>query len=122
MVFKLAHEREIHSIPIPVEGKLYDDLFQFLIVLDSEYGEDRDVEHDDGGFVLFCTPGTEEEEVAAFFDCARYTPEWTIRIEHEPEYCATLYIPRDEYAVVLILASVDAPKEIIAAMESEEKA
>ena len=34
MVFKLGHESEIGTLPFTVTGKLYDNLFEFLIVLD----------------------------------------------------------------------------------------
>lgn len=58
MVYKLAHGAEIDSLPFRVSGKLYDNLLEFLLVLDNEYGPDRDVEQDGGGYVLFCTPNS----------------------------------------------------------------
>ena len=102
MVFKLGHESEIGSLPFAVTGKLYDNLFEFLIVLDNEYGADRDVEHEDGGYVLFCTPGTTDSEIHRYFHFLGFVPEWVIDIPHQPEYCASLYFLREEYAVVLI--------------------
>ena len=121
MVFKLGHEREMEALPFPVTGRLYDDLFEFLIVLDNEYGEERDVDREDGGFVLFCTPGTSRREIREHFAYEQYAPEWAVQIENDPEYCAALYIPRDEYAIVLILASADAPDEIKAEVKAEGK-
>ena len=112
MVYKLGHEAEINKLPFPVEGRLYDDLFEFLIVLDNEYGSSRDVDREDGGYVLLCTPGTAEDEIKAFFDFALILPEWTIEIPYEPEYTATLYMVREDYAVVLIMPSADLPVEI----------
>lgn len=102
MVFKLGHESEIDSLPFAVAGKLYDNLFEFLIVLDNEYGADRDVEHEDGGYVLFCTPGTTDSEIQRYCMFSGLVPEWVIEIPHQPEYCASLYFLRDEYVVVLI--------------------
>lgn len=102
MVFKLGHESEIGSLPFVVTGRLYDNLLEFLIVLDNEYGADRDVEHDDGGYVLFCTPGTADSEIQRYFHFPGPVPEWVIDIPHQPEYCASLYFLREEYAVVLI--------------------
>jgi len=74
MVYKLGHEAEIGSLPFKVSGKLYDDLFEFLIVLDNEYGADRDVEQDDGGYVLFCTPGTTDSEIQRYFMLFDFVP------------------------------------------------
>lgn len=38
MICKLGHESEISSLPFAVTGKLYDNIFELLIVLDSKYG------------------------------------------------------------------------------------
>lgn len=102
MVYKLGHEDEIGSLPFPVSGKLYDNLAEFLLVLDNEYGADRDVEHDDGGYVMFCTPGTTEDEIRRYFAFSGLVAEWVTDIPHQPEYCASLYFLREDYAVVMI--------------------
>lgn len=102
MVYKLGHEVEISTLPFPVSGKLYDDLEEFLLVLDNEYGADRDVEHDDGGYVLFCTPGTTDSEIQRYFTFSGLVPDWVDRISHQPNYRVSLYFLRDDYAVVLI--------------------
>ena len=102
MVYKLGHEAEIGSLPFLITGKLYDNLFEFLIVLDNEYGTDRDVERDDGGYVLFCTPGTTDSEIQRYFAFSGLVPDCVNSISHDPEYCASVYFLRDDYAVVPI--------------------
>lgn len=102
MVYKLGHEAEIGSLPFPVSGKLYDNLLEFLLVLDNEYGADRDVERDDGGYVLFCTPGTTDSEIHHYFTFDGLVPDCGTSIPHSPEYCASVYFLRDDYVVVLI--------------------
>ena len=104
MVYKLGHEAEIGNLPFPVSGKLYDNLSEFLLVLDNEYGVDRNVEQDDGGYVLFCTPGTTEGEIQRYFTFFGLVPEWVTDIPHQPEYCASLYFLHEDYAVVLVQA------------------
>ena len=112
MIYQLNHADEIETLPFAVTGKLLDDLFEFLVVLDNEYGADRDVGHDDGGYVLFCPSGTREEEIKTCLECYGVGPEWVIQIGNESQYLAALYMPRDEYSIVLIVAASDAPVEI----------
>ncbi len=107
MVFKLGHTEDIKELPFEVTGRLYDNLYEFLVVLDNEYGEGRDLDHDDGGYVLFCAPGTAVKEVKQYFDCSALSPEWVDKIDHEPEYCSALYMVKDDYAVVLLMAKND---------------
>lgn len=104
MVYKLAHEAEISSLPFPVSGKLYDSLLEFLLVLDNEYGADRNVEQDDGGYVLFCTPGTTDSEIQRYFNFNGLISDWVTSISHDPDYCASAYFLRDDYVVMLIRA------------------
>ncbi len=104
MVYKLGHEDEIDSLPFPVSGKLYDSLLEFLLVLDNEYGADRNVEQDDGGYVLFCTPGTTDSEIQHYFNFDGLVSDWVTSISHDPDYCASAYFLRDDYIVVLIRA------------------
>lgn len=98
MVYKLAHEAEISSLPFPVSGKLYDGLLEFLLVLDNEYRADRNVEQDDGGYVLFCTPGTTDSEIQRYFNFNGLMTS----ISHDPDYCASAYFLRDDYVVMLV--------------------
>ena len=104
MVYKLGHEDEIDSLPFPVSGKLYDSLLEFLLVLDNGYGADRNVEQDDGGYVLFCTPGTTDSEIQHYFNFDGLVSDWVTSISHDPDYCASAYFLRDDYIVVLIRA------------------
>lgn len=104
MVYKLAHEAEISSPPFPASGKLYDSLLEFLLVLDNEYGADRNVEQDDGGYVLFCTPGTTDNEIQRYFHFNGLISDWVTSISHDPDYCASAYFLRDDYVVILIRA------------------
>lgn len=102
MVYKLSHEAETGTVPFQVSGKLYDNLLEFLLVLDNEYGADRDVEQDDGGYVLFCTPGTTDSEIQRYFMFNGLVPDCVTNISHSPEYCASMYFLRGDYATVLI--------------------
>lgn len=104
MVYKLAHEAEISNLPSLVPGKLYDSLLEFLLVLDNEYGADRNVEQDDGGYVLFCTPGTTDNEIQRYFHFNGLISDWVTSISHDPDYCASAYFLRDDYVVILIRA------------------
>ena len=113
MVYRLNHLEDLEKLPFAPEGALLDCLMEFLIVLDNEYGTGRDVDHDDGGYVLLCASGTDVLEMEAHFPFSSFFPEWVIRVGRETDYLAVLYMPRDEYSIVLIAAAADLPPEIV---------
>ena len=113
MIYRLNHLEELDQLPCPLEESLLDSLMEFLRVLDNEYGVERDVDHDDGGYVLFCTRGTTALEMEKQFAFSSLSPGWVTCVGENPKYLAALYIPRDEYFVVLVAASADLPHEIV---------
>ena len=115
MIYQLSHTSEMESLPFAVTGKLFDNLMEFLIVLDNEYGKDRDVEHDDGGFVLFCLPGAKGAAFDRYPELSQLSPEWVNFIDCDPQYCAALYMPREDYSIVIVMPTADAPFDVSAA-------
>lgn len=79
-------------------------------VLSTEYGEDRNVDNDDGGFVLYCTPGTKSEGIKACFDYTAHTPEY---VNTYGDLCEVFYLCNNGYVVVIIMSIADAPIEIL---------
>ena len=52
MVYKLGNLKDLESLP-PMDKITYGVLWEFTSVLTNEYGENRDIDNDDGGFVLY---------------------------------------------------------------------
>lgn len=111
MVYKLGNVTDLESLPA-MDKITYGVLWEFTNVLTNEYGADRDVDNDDGGYVLYATPGTKAEEVKAMFDYSA-TIEYVNRtLQAEPPICSALYLLNNDYAVVIVMSIADAPKEI----------
>ena len=77
--------------------------------LEEEYGKGR-VEGSDGGYVLFASPGTKEEELKAFFDVSETRPEYVNRYGN---ICEAFYCLNNDSVVAIIMSITDAPTEIV---------
>ena len=55
MVYKLGNYRDMESLP-SLDSTTEDILYSYTSVLSYEYGEDRNVDIDDGGYVLYAPP------------------------------------------------------------------
>ena len=113
MVFKLGTVADMEklkriSVPAAVRQALVND----LAILDREYGADRNVDNNDGGFLLYCTPSTNKTEVKAFFDAENHLLEWADRIDSAPPYCIALYLLSNDYAVEIIMPLSEAYEDI----------
>ena len=111
MVYKLgipADMAGIASSPDPVHHAILTE----LSTLEREYSGTRNVDTDDGGFMLYCTPGTTADEVKAFFDPTGHVLEWAGRIDSNPPYCSALYLLSNDYAVEIFMAVSDTPEAV----------
>ena len=88
----------------------------YVDILDSEYGADRDIDTDDGGYILYTTKGTPAEDVKAMFD---YTQHQAELVHVQEDVCSAIYILRADYAVVIISDVSDAPPEILKEYERQ---
>ena len=109
MVYKLGTAADMSTlasavVPAAVRCALQED----LALLDREYGAERNIDQSDGGFLLYCTPGTKPHEVKTFFDPGKHVPEWAEPVRGEPAYTMALYLLTNDYAVELVVATQDA--------------
>ena len=112
MVYKLGHVADLERLTIADEVTR-NNLVELLQILDSEYGDDRNIDEDDGGYVLYVTPGTNPEEIKAFFDYSAHEIEYVNRfLKAQPPICTAFYILNNEFVVTIVMSITDAPNEI----------
>ena len=109
MVYKIGNISDLESIAITDENA-YALLSQYARLLSYEYGEDRNVDLSDGGFVLYVTPGTNSEEIKAYFDYSKHTVESADRFG---SLVVAMWIIHNEFVVLIVMSEDDAPIEII---------
>lgn len=86
-------------------------LLDYTSVLTNFYGEDRDIDNDDGGYVLYCEKGTLPEDIKSFFDYSENVLECVNNITNT-DFLSATYILNNEFAVILVIHSDDIPDEI----------
>jgi len=117
MVYKLGNASDLKGLP-PIDAKTWDILHEYTSVLSNEYGEGRNVDEDDGGYVLYATPGTAAEEIKEYFDYSAVEVEYVNRYPWtSPPICGAMYILHNEYALVIVMSISEVPSEISKAFE-----
>lgn len=112
MVYKLANIKDLERLPF-TRGRTMDILYELTSVLTYEYGDDRDVDHDDGGYVLYVTPGTPHREICRWFNYPVHTIEYVnVARDTEPPVCCAFYFLNNDFVVVIVMPIAEAPDEI----------
>jgi len=112
MVYKLGNISDMAMLP-SVDDNTYRNIYEFVSVLEHEYGCDRNIDTDDGGYVLYATPGTTAEEIKVYFDYSANTIEW---VNTSGDILCALYLLNNDYSVTIIMSRSDAPDEITKAI------
>ena len=113
MVYKLGKVSDLKTIQ-SIDHEVGQILWKQVSILSTVYGEDRDVDCDDGGYLLYAERGTPAEEIKAFFDYSKATAEQVDVIETSAcKLYSELYLTNNEYGITLILHEADVPKKIL---------
>ena len=108
MVYKLGTVEDMKILP-PLEPSLRDYIKYLLLVLDTEYGTDRDIDNNDGGYVVFVTENTSDDEITEVFDFKNHSVEY---VEIGETYSTAIYLLNNEYTVMLIMPTNELPDEL----------
>ena len=114
MVYKIGNITDLATIPI-TDGKTFELLYRYTKVLSAEYGQERNADTNDGGFVLYCSHDTNEEDIKAYFDYTKHTLELA---ERYGDLISAMYLLNNEYMVTIVIEANDLPSYI--AREIEE--
>ncbi len=113
MIYKIGNVKGMNDIPA-LSDNSKSAISKFTNILSAEYGENRDIDHDYGGYVLYATPGTTIDDIKKHFNYEEFILEYAELFGND--ICAAIYLTSTEYAVVLIMSVDDAPDVIIGAL------
>lgn len=109
MVYKIGNVADLWILSL-IDDTALELLYHYARVLTDEYGENRNIDTDDGGFLLYAPSGTPTEEIKACFDYMKHCVE---SVDRFGDLLAATYILHNEFAVTIILSAADAPTEIL---------
>ena len=109
MVYKIGNIADLSKVD-SADEEATSILSYYATALSTNYGEDRNIDDDDGGYILYCTKDTTKAEIKACFDYSKYSLEL---LEVITSLCAAHYVLNNDYVVTIILSADDLPEEMI---------
>ena len=103
LLYRIGTTAEIPSLPSHFPEKLITEVFQGLVVLDCEYGEDRNY-LESGGYSVILETEDDIQQLAKTLDIATRLPEWATWIDNTG-YISALYIINDDFSIMVYLKS-----------------
>ena len=116
MLYRIGTAKELDSVEGRIPQQVYEDLTIGIVVLDSEYGEDRDYLQE-GGYSLIVETAEDMEGVKAIVNYENHAAEWVVRESRNCGYLCCLFIMNNDFSIMLYLPETIAPNAILEDLE-----
>lgn len=103
-MIKIAHVREVNSLTLPQEVLTV--VLDAVTILDTEYGENRNVDSGYGGYVMIVESEEDFEKMKEVrIDVETATPEYVdvIRCDSGQAFSSQLFLLGNDFGIVVIL-------------------
>ena len=117
-MIKIAHKREegvLRHLPTEIVAKA----IEIATILDENYGKNRDVEKELGGYILLAQSAEDVETIKGIIDFQYTLPEFVslVPCESGDSYTNSLMLLSSDYSISLIIPEKLTPKELLKYME-----
>jgi len=103
-MIKISHVQEVVNLTLPQEA--IDVVMAAVTILDEEYGEDRDVDAGDGGYVLIVESKDDLEKLIDYHICVKESvPEYvdSIKCDGGQTFTSTMVMLSDDYSIIIVM-------------------
>lgn len=110
MLYRIGLVSEIPTLPSSIPKQLRTEITQGLVVLDCEYGEDRNY-LESGGCSIFVEDADDLPALKEIIDYTVHPCEWATRIG-KTGYSSALFIMNDDYSILVYMPIEICPHSI----------
>ena len=121
MLYKFGTAKEVETLKDKIPYALYQVALNIVNVLDDNYGTDRDVDEEDGGFVVILQNIQDIEEATTEgiqLDEDMYEHVNLVKCENG-DYINVLYLANNEFGINVFLPKDIAPTELLDGLDGE---
>lgn len=105
MIMKIGTAVQLASKAHLIPAELLDHIAMNVHILDKEYGVERDIVNDDGGYVVLLEDEVDLQDFISegTVDFSYHVPEWVNLIKtHCGDFGSALFLTSNDYGIVLI--------------------
>ena len=113
MLHKIGTMRELAEQAIGLPEPAMTEMVTSLVILDSEYGEDRDYMQE-GGYSVIVETTEDISQFKAIVDYDVHPCEWATK---QGSYASALYLLNDDYGIMVFMPLAIAPEAILDELE-----
>lgn len=118
MLYRIGTTKEIPTLACKLPEQVITEIFQGLVVLDAEYGEDRNY-LESGGYTIVAEDSEDIPMLKKIIDYDVLHCEWATRIGNTG-FASALFILNNDFSIMIYLPIAIAPQSIINELEDHQ--
>ena len=120
VLYRIGTSKELASMKDKLPKQVYEDLTIGIVVLDSEYGEDRDYLQE-GGYSVIVETADDLPEFKTIIDYDTHGCEWAVKESRNCGYLCALYIMNNDFSIMVYMPIAIAPDAILKDLEDNNQ-
>lgn len=115
MLYRLGHKKDVYSCGCKFHKRALQEVYTGLMILDEEYGYDRDWENV-GGYSILAETAADVEAIKQYIDIEKHSPEWVTSISYTKNL-SCLFIVNNDFSIMVYMPLEIAPQSLLSELE-----
>lgn len=115
MLYRLGHKKDVYSCGCKFHKRALQEVYTGLMILDEEYGYDRDWETV-GGYSILAETAEDVETIKQYIDFDKHPPEWVTSISYTG-VTSSLFILNNGFSIIVYMPKVILPQSLLSELE-----
>ena len=115
MLHRIGHKKDVYSCGSTFPRRALQEVYTGLMILDEEYGYDRNWELE-GGYSILAETAEDVAAIKQYVDFDKHPPEWVTSISYT-KIISALFILNNGYSIMVYMPQEVAPQSLLSELE-----
>ena len=115
MLYRIGHKKEVYNCGCKFPKRALQEVYTGLMILDEEYGYDRDWDRE-GGYSILVDSAEDVEAIKPYVDFDKHPPEWVTSISYT-KIISALFIMNNDFSIMVYVPQEIAPQGLLNELE-----
>lgn len=115
MLYRIGHKKDVYTCGCKFPKRALQEVYTGVMILDEEYGYDRNWESS-GGYSILAETADDVEAIKAYVDYNKHPPEWVTSISFT-KIISALFIVNNDFSIIVYMPQDVAPQVLLLELE-----
>ena len=115
MLYRIGHKKDVYTCGCKFPKRALQEVYTGVMILDEEYGYDRNWESS-GGYSILAESAEDVEAVKQYINWDKHPPEWVTSISYT-KIISALFILNNDFSIIVYMPQNIAPQSLLNELE-----